>query len=83
MKNSSHTRTKALNVVIGKSIITFRQRVDLDLLRGEGLEEGEELILYGGGQDGAQVGNVRVRVVEVLQQRQAVPQPRKDGEFAL
>ncbi len=73
----------ASNVVVYWSILTFGQGVDLDLLRREGLKEGEELVLDRGGEDGAEVGNVRVGVVEVLQQGQAVPQPGKDREFAL
>jgi hypothetical protein len=76
-------RKSALNVVVYWSILTFGQGVDLDLLRREGLKEGEELVLDRGGKDGAEVGNVRVGVVEVLQQGQAVPQPGKDREFAL
>jgi hypothetical protein len=76
-------RKSFLNVVVKRSILTFGQGVDLDLLRREGLKEDEELVLNRGGEDGAEVGNVRVRVVEVFQQGQAVPQPGKDCEFAL
>ena len=62
---------------------TFWKSVDLNLRRVQVLEEGKELLLDGGGEDGAEVGDVRLRVVEVLQQRQAVRQPREYCKLTL
>ena len=39
--------------------------------------------MWPGRQDGAQIGDVSLRVVEVLQQLAAVAQPREDRELAL
>ena len=56
--------------------------VDGHVLGADGLEELVELLLDAGGQHGAQVGDVRLAVVEVLQQFDAVTQPGEDGEFS-
>ena len=52
--------------------LTFRQCVHLHVFGVEVLEEGEELLLNRGRQHGAQVVDVRLGVMEVLQQGQAI-----------
>ena len=59
-------------------ILTNERRVLPD-----GLEELIELLLDAGREHGAQVGDVSLAVVEVLQQLHAVAQTSEDGELTL
>ena len=83
-KLSEHLSLPRALVIIEKPIfITFRQSPDLHLLRVQILEEGEELLLGGAGEDGPEIGDVRLGIVKVLQEGQAVRQAGENRELAL